>query len=78
MKKIIDQLAYPSHITNERTEVLAWNKAAQEILFDFSSIPVQERYFIRLLFEDTEMRSVTGQSDGSPGYSYLHLYAGCR
>lgn len=56
MQKIIDQLAYPSHITNERTEVLAWNKAAQEMFFDFVSIPVQERYFIRLLFEDTIMR----------------------
>ncbi|MFP7285491.1 helix-turn-helix transcriptional regulator [Shouchella clausii] len=56
IQKIIDQLAYPSHITNERTEVLAWNKAAQEMFFDFTSIPVQERYFIRLLFEDTEMR----------------------
>ncbi|WP_317890830.1 helix-turn-helix transcriptional regulator [Paenibacillus arenilitoris] len=56
MQKIIDQLAYPSHITNERSEVLAWNKAAQEMFADFASIPVQERYFIRLLFEDTEMR----------------------
>lgn len=56
MQKIIDQLAYPSHITNERTEVLAWNKAAREMFFDFASIPVQERYFIRLLFEDTEMQ----------------------
>ncbi|MEC0240659.1 helix-turn-helix transcriptional regulator [Paenibacillus dokdonensis] len=57
MQKIIDQLAFPSHITNERTEVLAWNKAAQEMFFDFASIPVQERYFIRLLFENTEIRS---------------------
>jgi len=56
MQKIIDQLAYPSHITNERSEVLAWNNAAQEMFADFASIPVQERYFIRLLFEDTEMR----------------------
>lgn len=57
MQKIIDQLTYPSHITNERSEVLAWNKAAQEMFADFASIPVQERYFIRLLFEDTEMRN---------------------
>lgn len=56
MQKIIDQLPYPSHITDERTEVLAWNKAAREMFFDFASIPVQERYFIRLLFEDTEIR----------------------
>ncbi|MBY0215892.1 helix-turn-helix transcriptional regulator [Paenibacillus illinoisensis] len=56
MQKIIDQLTYPCHITNERSEVLAWNKVAQEAFIDFSSIPVQERYFIRILFEDMEMR----------------------
>ncbi|MDU4694533.1 MAG: helix-turn-helix transcriptional regulator [Paenibacillus sp.] len=57
MQKIIDQLTYPSLITNERSEVLAWNKAAQVIFANFASIPVQERYFIRLLFEDAEMRN---------------------
>ncbi|ANS76501.1 hypothetical protein AWM70_19560 [Paenibacillus yonginensis] len=56
MQRIIEQLSFPSHITNERTEVLAWNKAAEEMFFDFGSIPVKERYFIRLLFEDSEMR----------------------
>lgn len=57
MQKMIDQLDYPSHITNERSEVLAWNRAAQEKFADFASIPVHERYFIRLLFEDKEMRN---------------------
>lgn len=56
MQRIIDQLPYPSHITNERCEVLAWNKAAQEAFADFASIPVQERNFLRMLFEDTNMR----------------------
>ncbi|MBB3128714.1 hypothetical protein FHS19_003368 [Paenibacillus rhizosphaerae] len=56
MQKIIDQVAYPAYITNERTEILAWNKAANEMLANLSSIPAQHRYFIRLLFEDTEIR----------------------
>lgn len=56
MQKIIDQITYPCHITNERSEVLAWNKVAKEKFTDFASIPVQRRYFIRLLFEDMEMR----------------------
>ncbi|MCQ4087349.1 helix-turn-helix transcriptional regulator [Saccharibacillus sp. JS10] len=56
MQAIIDQLTYPCHITNEKSEVLAWNKAAQEAFIDFSSIPVQERYFIRLLFKNQELR----------------------
>ena len=56
MQKIIDQLTYPLS-SLMRSEVLAWNKAAQETFTDFASIPVQDRYFMRLLFEDTEMRN---------------------
>jgi len=54
---IIDQLSYPSFVTNERCEVLAWNKAANEIIADFSSLPVEERVMIRLLFVDQKLRS---------------------
>ncbi|WP_026702691.1 helix-turn-helix transcriptional regulator [Salibacterium aidingense] len=56
MQMVIDQVDYPSYITNERTEVLAWNEAAKERVADFPSIPVEDRYFIRLLFENMEMR----------------------
>ncbi|MED1791415.1 helix-turn-helix transcriptional regulator [Brevibacillus nitrificans] len=56
MQMIIDQVDYPSYITNERTEILAWNEAANEMVADFPSIPVGERYFIRLLFENMEIR----------------------
>ncbi|TDQ42650.1 helix-turn-helix transcriptional regulator [Aureibacillus halotolerans] len=56
MQKMIDQLEDPAHITNERTEILAWNKAAKEKLTDFSAIPIQERYFIELLMEDDVLR----------------------
>lgn len=56
LRMIIDQVNYPSYITNERTEILAWNAAANKAIADFSSIPVKDRYFIRLLFEDMEVR----------------------
>lgn len=36
-RDIILQLSYPSFITNERSEVLAWNEKACEVLCDFGS-----------------------------------------
>ncbi|MGG4212955.1 helix-turn-helix transcriptional regulator [Paenibacillus sp. FSL L8-0638] len=53
---IIDQLSYPSFISNEKAEVLAWNSAANEVITDFSSLSVSERVMIRLLFVDSELR----------------------
>lgn len=57
MQKLIDQMAYPSYITNNRTEVLAWNEAANKMLVDFASVPAQERSLIRLFFENKDIRS---------------------
>ncbi|MGQ3479099.1 MmyB family transcriptional regulator [Paenibacillus sp. TY11] len=56
-QNIIDQLSYPSFISNERAEVLAWNSAANEVITDFSSLSASERVMIRLLFVDPELRS---------------------
>lgn len=53
---IINQLTYPAFITNDRSEVLAWNQAANEIIADFAALPAQERVLIRLLFVDPELR----------------------
>jgi hypothetical protein len=55
-QNIIDQLACPSFICNDRSEVLAWNQAANEIIADFSSLSDQDRVMIRLLFVDPELR----------------------
>lgn len=53
---IIEQLSYPSFISNDRCEVLAWNRAANEIIADFSSLSVPDRVMIRLLFVNPELR----------------------
>ncbi|MBE0341175.1 hypothetical protein E4V51_08025 [Paenibacillus sp. 28ISP30-2] len=55
-QNIIEQLSYPSFISNDRAEVLAWNSAANEVITDFSSMPVSERIMIRLLFVDPGLR----------------------
>ncbi|NQX44304.1 helix-turn-helix domain-containing protein [Paenibacillus tritici] len=56
MQLIIDQIEYPSYITNERSEILAWNEAAGEMIADFASIAAEDRYFIRLLFNNMDIR----------------------
>lgn len=53
---IISQLAYPSFISNERSEILAWNKAAADIIFDFDSLPASERVLLRLMFTDPSLQ----------------------
>ncbi|OKP84080.1 transcriptional regulator [Paenibacillus helianthi] len=54
---IIDQVAYPAFIANDRTEVLAWNRAACEIITDFQSMSDQERVLIRIFFVNPYFRN---------------------
>ena len=55
-RDIINQLSYPSFVSNARTEVLAWNQAANETIVDFSAMSDSERVMIRILFFDTDLR----------------------
>lgn len=55
-RDIISQLSYPSFITNERSEVLAWNDKAGEVLSNFGKLPASERIMLRLLFLDQGLR----------------------
>jgi transcriptional regulator with XRE-family HTH domain len=56
-QSIIEQLPYPSFVTNDRCEVLAWNHEANVTIADFASMPASERIMIRLLFVDLGLRS---------------------
>ncbi|WP_341279255.1 helix-turn-helix transcriptional regulator [Paenibacillus sp. FSL H8-0537] len=53
---IIGQLSYPSFISNEKTQVLAWNEAASVTIADFASWPDSERIMLRLMFLDEGFR----------------------
>lgn len=53
---LIDQLNYPAIIANHRTEVLAFNRMATEIITDFHAIPSAERVMTRLVFRDPNLR----------------------
>ncbi|KRF13521.1 helix-turn-helix transcriptional regulator [Paenibacillus sp. Soil787] len=56
LQNIIDQLSYPAIIANNRTEVLAYNQMASEIITDFHSIPAEKRVMTRLIFTDPNLR----------------------
>ncbi|WP_127529940.1 helix-turn-helix transcriptional regulator [Paenibacillus kobensis] len=56
LQTIIDQVNYPAIIANHRTEVLAYNRLATEIITDFHTIPADERVMTRLIFTDPNLR----------------------
>ncbi|MGO4273235.1 XRE family transcriptional regulator, partial [Paenibacillus sp. TAF58] len=56
LQNIINQLSYPAIIANNRTEVLAYNQLASEIITDFQAIPAEKRVMTRLIFTDPNLR----------------------
>lgn len=56
LQNIIDQINYPAIIANTRTEVLAYNRLASEIIADFSAIPAEKRVMTKLVFADPNLR----------------------
>lgn len=56
-QNIIDQMAFPAYIANDRTEVIAWNHAACEIIADFSTMSDQDRVLMRIFFMEPFFRN---------------------
>jgi transcriptional regulator with XRE-family HTH domain len=46
----------PAYITGRRWDVLAWNRAACQIITNFAALPVKERNIVRLIFTNEEVR----------------------
>lgn len=55
LQSIIDQMNYPAIIANNRTEVLAFNRMASEIIADFHVIPTEKRVMAQLIFTDPNL-----------------------
>ena len=61
-----DLVSRPAYVANLRWDVVAWNKAADD-LFGFAGRERQERNLIRLLFADPDFRHrLPGWSDEAP------------
>jgi transcriptional regulator with XRE-family HTH domain len=57
LKKLVNQLRYPSFVSNEETGVIvAWNRSAELVIADFGRIPEEERDLIHLIFLNLEYR----------------------
>ena len=56
LEKIVNQLHYPSFITDEGTDVIAWNRAVELIIADFGSLPENERYMLNIMFFKPDYR----------------------
>ncbi|WP_411348543.1 helix-turn-helix transcriptional regulator [Paenibacillus sp. WLX2291] len=56
MQQMVQQLSYPSFITNEATDVIAWNRAAELVIADFGQMDPSERYMMNLIFLHPEYR----------------------
>lgn len=56
LQKMLDQLYYPSIVTNEVSDIVAWNRAAELVVADFSNMPESERYMMNPLYFSDEYR----------------------
>ena len=58
LQRVLDALTNAPAILRTHTwDVLAWNKAAEAVLTDYSAIPPDQRNIIRLIFCDPRVRS---------------------
>ena len=56
-QSLVDQLRYPSFISNEFADMIVWNRAAELVVADFGRLPENERNMVTLLFLDPEYPS---------------------
>lgn len=56
LQGIIEHMNYPAIVTNHRTEVLAYNPLATNIIAEFPKLPAGERVMTRILFTDSRLR----------------------
>jgi hypothetical protein len=57
VQRLVDDLRLsPAYLQGCRTEILAWNRAAEAVFGSFGSIPLTERTWLRLLLLDTPIR----------------------
>ncbi|MDO3409807.1 helix-turn-helix transcriptional regulator [Saccharibacillus sp. CPCC 101409] len=57
LRALAGQLRYPSFITDDSTQVLAWNRSAELLLADFGRLPEEDRHILHLVFENGDFRS---------------------
>ena len=65
LQRFLDQLEPgPAYITGRRWDLLAWNRAACEVLGDFQVLAEAERNIVWFIFTDQEFRRRVGDWEG--------------
>ena len=59
IKRVVENLDQPAYVTGRRWDVLAWNKAAEEI-FSFSRLPEEDRNILVIILTKPATRRVFG------------------
>ncbi|MBF0860490.1 helix-turn-helix domain-containing protein [Gluconobacter sp. LMG 31484] len=59
LQRVLDQLdPSPAFIRSATWQMVAWNRAATELMTDFSLLPVEHRNILRLIFLDPRSRTL--------------------
>src|SRR4029450_8439626 len=61
IRRVVESLNQPAYITGRRWDVLAWNKAAEEV-FAFSRLPEEDRNILIIILTKLATRRVFGAS----------------
>ena len=56
MRRIVESLDQPAYVTGQRWDVLAWNRAAADILVDFETIAADNRNILLFMLLDPEAK----------------------
>lgn len=56
LQALTNQLSYPCFITNDSTDVLAWNRSAELLMADFGKALEQDRHVLNMVFLNPEFR----------------------
>ncbi|SDE16753.1 Helix-turn-helix domain-containing protein [Paenibacillus sp. UNCCL117] len=75
LQKIVEQLHYPSFITDEGTDIIVWNRAAELIIADFGSLPDDERNMMDIMFLKPDYRHRLVNWEAAARYSVAVLRA---
>ncbi|UOQ50343.1 helix-turn-helix transcriptional regulator [Gracilibacillus caseinilyticus] len=75
-QQIVDQLHYPSFITDEGTDIIVWNRAAELIVADFGSLPDNERNMMNIMFLRPDYRNRLVNWESFARYAVAVLRAG--
>jgi transcriptional regulator with XRE-family HTH domain len=65
LQRLLDALtSSPAMLRTATWDVVAWNRAAAVVLWDFAALPASERNLLRLMFCDPRVRAAQLEHDG--------------